>query len=65
MTQINFEYRAGILEGAAPSLDVEWCWFKGDAHVTTTRQGSPAPSLDVPMGATVAEVKAIIRRSTR
>lgn len=65
MTQVNFEYRSGVLEAGCPITDMEWCWFKGDTVVTVTAAGAPAPSLDVPEGATVAEVKAIIRAAAR
>ncbi|MGL5289173.1 MAG: hypothetical protein ACRC9N_06735, partial [Aeromonas sp.] len=54
-------YRSGILEAADPATDREWSWFKGDSHITETHAGEPARGIDAPEGATVTEVKALIR----
>lgn len=65
MTGINFEYRSGILEAAAPALDVEWCWYRGDEVITVVVAGVDAPSLEVCAGLTLAEVKAHIRADAK
>lgn len=58
---ITFDWRSGILEAADPTTGREWCWFKGDREITVSLDGELAGSLTVPAGASVVEVKAIIR----
>lgn len=62
---VNFEYRSGILEGADPASDRAWCWFKGDAEVVISDDGQNVGTLAVPDGATVTEVKALIRKAAK
>lgn len=40
-------------------------WYKGDPEVTRTENGELLSSIGVPIGATVVEVKALIRMDTR
>ncbi|BBQ53692.1 MULTISPECIES: hypothetical protein [Aeromonas] len=61
MSQVNFDYRSGILEAADPATDREWCWFKGDAWITENQSGERHTVIDAPTGATVAEIKSLIR----
>lgn len=65
MTQINFEYRSGILEGADATTGREWCWFKGGAEVVISHDGVNVGTLAVPYGATVVQVKALIREDAK
>jgi len=58
---INFDYRCGILEAADTKTGYEWCWYKGDTEITRTQNGELSSSFSVPVGATVIEVKGIIR----
>ena len=58
---VNFEYRSSILEASDPATDTEWCWFKGCEELTKSVDGCQVGTLSVPAGATVNEVKAIIR----
>lgn len=62
---INFDYRCGILEAADTKTGRGWCWYKGDPEVTRTENGELLSSIGVPIGATVVEVKALIRMDTR
>lgn len=62
---INFTWRSGILEAADPASCVEWCWFKGDLHITVSRDADPVGTIDAPEGAGVTTIKAIIRRYAR
>ncbi|MEI4940156.1 hypothetical protein U1439_21610, partial [Aeromonas caviae] len=62
---INFDYRCGILEAADTKTGREWCWYKGDPEVTRTENGKLLSSIDVPIGATVVNVKALIRMDTK
>jgi len=59
---IRFEYRSGILEGANPDTGIEYCWFRGDRHITVSRDGQGTGEISVPHGATVTEVKRLIRQ---
>ena len=58
---INFDYRSGILEAADTESGREWCWYKGDLEITKAQDGELAGTISVPEGASVVEVKAIIR----
>ncbi len=62
---VNFEYRSGILEGADPVTGREWCWFKGDLECVISDDGQNVGTLAVPDGATVIEVKALIRKAAK
>jgi hypothetical protein len=62
---VNFEYRSGILEAADTATGREWCWFKGDAEVVISDDGQNVGTLAVPDGATVIEVKALIRKAAK
>lgn len=62
---VNFEYRSGILEGADPATGREYCWFRGDAEVVISDDGQNVGTLAVPEGATVTEVKALIRQAAK
>lgn len=62
---INFDYRCGILEAADTKTGREWCWYKGDPEVTRTENGELLSSIGVPIGATVVEVKTLIRMDTK
>ena len=62
---INFDYRCGILEAADTKTGREWCWDKGDSEVTRTENGELLSSIGVPIGATVVNVKALIRMDTK
>lgn len=65
MAQVNFEYRYGWLEAADPATDREWSWRKGDGEVVVSHGGQWAGVLDVPQGATVPEVKTMIRQDAK
>ena len=58
---INFEYKFGWLKAGCPELDTEWEWGKGDPEIVVSQAGAFARVIAVPVGATVTEVKAIIR----
>ena len=58
---INFEYKFGWLRAGCPELDREWEWGKGDPEIVVSHGGGFARVIAVPVGATVTEVKAIIR----
>ncbi len=62
---INFDYRCGILEAADTKTGREWCWYKGAPEVTRTESGKLLSSIDVPIGATVVVVKALICMDTK
>lgn len=62
---INFDYRCGILEAADTKTGREWCWYKGDLEVTRTENGELLTSMSDPLGATVVEVKTLIRMDTK
>ncbi len=62
---INFDYRCGILEAADTKTGREWCWYRGYLEVTRTENGKLLSSIDVPIGATVVDVKALIRMDTK
>lgn len=62
---INFDYRAGVLEGADPATGREWCWFRGDLEVVISHDGQNVGTLAVPDGVTVTEVKAAIRADAK
>ncbi len=61
MSQVNFDYRSGILEAADPATDREWCWFKGDRWITETQHGEHRGVIEAPTGSTVADIKRLIR----
>lgn len=61
MTQINFEFRSGILEAADTATGTEFCWFRGDEEITISEDGQPAGVIAVKAGASVTEAKAAIR----
>lgn len=65
MSQVNFDYRSGILEAGDPDTDREWSWFNGDAWITETQHGERHTVIDAPTGATVAEIKRLIRARAR
>ena len=58
---INFEYKFSQLRAGCPELDREWEWCKGDPEIVVSQAGAFARVIAVPGGATVTEVKAIIR----
>ena len=58
---INFEYKFECLRAGCPELDTEWEWCKGDPEIVVSQGGEFARVIAVPVGATVTEVKAIIR----
>ena len=58
---INFEYKFECLSAGCPELDREWEWCKGDPEIVVSQCGEFARVIAVPAGATVTEVKAIIR----
>lgn len=58
---INFSYKFGWLKAGCPELDREWEWCKGDPEIVISQGGEFAGVIAVPVGATVTEVKAIIR----
>ena len=58
---INFEYKFECLRAGCPELDREWEWIKGDPEIVVSQAGEFARVISVPAGATVTEVKAIIR----
>lgn len=62
---INFVYQSSILEAADPASDRAWCWFKGDAEVVISDDGEIVGTLAVPDGATVVQVKALIREDAK
>lgn len=62
---INFEYRAGVLEAADTATGREWCWFKGDLECVISDDGQNVGTLAVPYGATVVQVKALIREDAK
>lgn len=62
---IAFEYRGNILEGADQKTGREWCWFKGDLECVISDDGQNVGTLAVPEGATVTEVKALIRKAAK
>lgn len=62
---INFDWRSGILEAADTHTGREWCWYQGDTEITRTQDGELAGTISVPAGATVTEVKAIIRNDAK
>ena len=59
---INFEYKFSQLRAGCPELDREWEWCKGDPEIVVSQGGEFARVIAVPVGATVSEVKALIRR---
>lgn len=61
MSQVNFDWRCGILEAADPATDREWCWTDGDSSIVETLGGEFAGTIDVPRGARVTRVKSLIR----
>lgn len=61
MTLVNFDYRAGILEATAPTTDRAWSWPKGGNWIAESRNGAHYGVIETPSGATVAEVKRLIR----
>lgn len=58
---INFEYKYECLKAGCPELDREWEWTRGDPEVVVSQAGEFARVIEVPAGASVTEVKAIIR----
>lgn len=58
---INFEYKFECLRAGCPELDREWEWCKGDPEIVVSQAGEFTRVISVPAGATVTEVKAIIR----
>lgn len=58
---INFEYKFGWLKAGCPELDREWEWGKGDPEIVISQGGEFAGVIAVPGGATLSEVKALIR----
>ena len=62
---INFDYRCGILEAADTKTGPEWWWYKGGPGVTSTENGGVLSSIGGPIGATVVEVKTLIRMDTK
>lgn len=58
---INFEYQYECLRAGCPELDREWEWCKGDPEIVVSQGGEFARVIAVPVGATVSEVKALIR----
>ena len=62
---INFDYQAGVLEGADPVTGREYCWFRGDSEVVISHDGVNVGTLAVPYGATVVQVKALIREDAK
>ena len=62
---INFEYRWGRLDAGDPATDTEWAWEMGDLEIVISHAGKLFGTLSAPKDATVAEIKAIIRRHAR
>ena len=58
---INFEYRRGRLDAGDPATDTEWAWERGDLEIVISRGGQLAGTIPAPEGATVVQVKALIR----
>ena len=58
---INFEYRLGRLDAGDPATDTEWAWERGDLEIVISRGGQLAGTIPAPEGATVVQVKALIR----
>lgn len=62
---VNFEYKWNLLQAANPETDTEWSWEKGDREIVISHGGQNVGTLSVPDGATVTEVKAIIRTDAK
>ncbi|ARW82140.1 hypothetical protein [Aeromonas salmonicida] len=60
---VNFDYKSGILEGYATRTGNDFSWFKGDAKVDVSFDGTDLGELPVPAGATAVQVKKIIKES--
>lgn len=58
---VNFINRRGQLEAGELASDREWFWTKGDAEIQCHQGGDLSKTISAPAGATVVEVKAIIR----
>ena len=58
---VNFEFRWGQLLAGDPATDTEWAWERGDLEIVISRGGQLAGTIPAPEGATVVQVKALIR----
>lgn len=58
---VNFIYQRQRLEAGEFHSDLEWYWTKGELEILCHWAGTFSKTISVPAGATVIEVKAIIR----